>query len=296
MTREKGWHHPTVSWLSKPVFSLHLVSDPGRQSIIANMLALTSACAAWLLPPRPLATTQLAQPLARTARVLLLQEGFDADFNEADFDFSVFNDALLEETGRVADAKEAAEAEFKAEQSTAGWRALEGRLPSDGPQWGLSLSWDAKDVASAPELRRDIEAPPQSREAKVAAARAIIGSRDTLVAAATDTDAARAALEVEDAPFVDEMLREACRRLLATEDDPMDGSRPHLREVEIVEELDTTEPFRAKLWAQAAKLVGLRYRTPDDMDDPTRVALRATLLQLSSEAEAIAWRGSGGLL
>ena len=34
------------------------------------------------------------------------------------------------------------------------------------------------------------------------------------------------------------MLREVCRRLLATEDDPMDGSRPHLREVEIVPELD----------------------------------------------------------
>lgn len=218
-----------------------------------------------------------------------LQEG---DFNEADFDFSAFNDVILEEAGRIADAKAAAEEARKKEESAVGWSALEARLPlPTSPLSSLALS--DRTMRTAAELRAAVEAATPSREAKVAAARAVIGSRVPLVEGASGAKGTSLGFEEGDEYCVDEMLREVCRRLLATYADPMDGSRPHIRDHGIVDELDTSEPFRAKLWAQSAKFFASRLMSPADLD---LQVLLSTLLKLSSEAEAIAWRGSGGLL
>ena len=59
--------------------------------------------------------------------------------------------------------------------------------------------------------------------------------------------------------------------------------------------LQASEPFRAKLWAQAAKLVATRL-LPAGMDASTAEVAREALLQLNSDAEVLAWASSGGLL
>eukprot|EP00966_Prymnesium_polylepis_P227808 5271562-Prymnesium_polylepis.1 len=48
MTREKGWHHPTVSWLSKPVFG-----EPGTERFTpyyGNLEPLQPLHTTWSLP------------------------------------------------------------------------------------------------------------------------------------------------------------------------------------------------------------------------------------------------------
>ena len=139
------------------------------------MLAAASALG-WPLAPRP-GIGLLRHAHARSATPRLQEE-----FNEADFDFSMFNDALLEEAGRLADLKEAQEAEERAEGSAAGWAALAERL-------------------SAPA--------DDSRAPKVAAAQALADGRAVIIAAAADGE--RRSLEEEDAPYVDEV----CTRLNA---------------------------------------------------------------------------------
>ena len=126
------------------------------------MLAAVSALG-WHLGP-PVGPLRVAHPRSTAPR---LQE----EFNEADFDFSVFNDALLEEAGRLADIKAAQEADAQAAESASGWAALTERMvtPLDD----------------------------DSRAARVAAARALADSREAIVTRAADGE--RRSIEEEDA-------------------------------------------------------------------------------------------------
>eukprot|EP00966_Prymnesium_polylepis_P308126 7120477-Prymnesium_polylepis.1 len=59
MTREKGWYHPTVSWLSKPVSDTHRARQcRGRLSV-------------WQVPARalPLVLHEMLQVLILPARM-----------------------------------------------------------------------------------------------------------------------------------------------------------------------------------------------------------------------------------
>lgn len=131
------------------------------------------------------------------------------------------------------------------------------------------------------------------KAARLEAARVLLAKHEDVVADAT-SKAVRSQpqlvrQEEDDSHYVDEVLREAMIRLLASTDHNVQGES-------IVDALDSADPLRAMAWAQAAKFVAARICVPRDMGAPAAAALRSVLLQICADAELLAWKSSGGLL
>ena len=148
---------------------------------------------------------------------------------------------------------------------------------------------DKADRAANAELRSlaSMELHAHSAENRMAAARALVNNRVNVLADAVNeapkSQTQLRRLEGEDAEAVDAGLREVCRRLL---DLPAESLVPEY----------ATSPEQAAAVARGSKYVASRICVPRDMGAPAADALRTALLRQASEAEAYAWKASGGLL
>lgn len=151
----------------------------------------------------------------------------------------------------------------------------------------------ASDRAAAAELKRvrETSLDERPREARVAAARALISNRAAVLADTTSTEPKTQTnlrrADEEDERIVDAVLRETARRLLAVPADDtygLDGSGY------------ADQPGDAVAAAAAARYVARRVCVPRDMGEPAAEALRGVLLEVAAECESYAWSASGGLL
>jgi hypothetical protein len=123
--------------------------------------------------------------------------------------------------------------------------------------------------------------------ARVEAARVLVTDHELIVTEVMGKKLPQ--VEDEDAWIVEELLREAAHRLLASDEDD-------LEDADIGEGLDSGDPFKAMVWARVAKYVATRSSLPQDLGEPAGNSMRTAMLQICEEAERLAWAASGGLL
>ena len=231
---------------------------------------LPCACALHQLSLRPVPQQQLLpmmrpsiSPLQPSIRPELrpMRAPSPRLMEEEFFDLSAVAKAMEAEM----DERDARILERRAEQAAAGWAMLTGLI-------------DAQ------------VAPPKGRVAQVEAARALADGREALVAAIMDRKPPLPRVEEEDGWIVDELLREAARRLLVVDEDDED------KLVDVVDGLDATDPSRAFVWAQVAKHIARGGAVPQGLGESAGESLRTVMQQICDEGERVAWATSGGLL